>query len=94
MRPSLRFLIVLTVLAITQLSMIGVAEYRLASSKETEGWMTEAVGFFGLSDLCIATDARYTRHPAVSDEVAPYMDHPGNLEHFPTGSFWVPRPQW
>jgi len=45
----------------------------------------------GLTDLCIATEARYTRHPAVSDPMVPFMDHPGALEHFPTGSFWVPQ---
>ena len=43
----------------------------------------------GLTDLCLATEARYTRHPAVSDPIAPFMDHPGAMEHFPTGSFWV-----
>lgn len=44
----------------------------------------------GLTDLCVSTEARYTRHPAVSDPVVPFMDHPGAVEHFPTGSFWVP----
>jgi len=44
----------------------------------------------GLSDLAAATEARYTRHPAVSDGVVPFMDHPGDIEHFPTGSFWRP----
>ena len=43
----------------------------------------------GLTDLCLATEARYTRHPAISDPVAPFMDHPGSLEHFPSGSFWA-----
>jgi hypothetical protein len=43
----------------------------------------------GLTDLCLATEARYTRNPAVSDPLAPFMDHPGSLEHFPTGSFWA-----
>jgi hypothetical protein len=47
-----------------------------------------AVAGLGLTDLCVATEARYTRHPAVSDPMAPFMDHPGALEHFPTGSFW------
>lgn len=48
----------------------------------------------GLTDLCLTTEARYTRNPAVSDPIAPFMDHPGGLEHFPTGSFWAcpPRP--
>jgi hypothetical protein len=44
----------------------------------------------GLSDLAVASEARYTRHPALSDPMAPFMDHPGAMEHFPTGSFWRP----
>lgn len=94
MRPSLIFLTVITVIAGLQAGVIGVAERRLSSSRETEIQMTRVVDYLGLSDLCVATDARYIRHPSVSDGVAPYMDHPGSLEHFPTGSFWVSPLQW
>ncbi len=52
------------------------------------------VAGLGLSDLCLATEARYTRHPAVSDHLAPFMSHPGAIEHFPTGSFWAPPPAY
>jgi hypothetical protein len=51
-----------------------------------------ATSGLGLTDLCVATEARYTRHPSVSDRVSPFMDHPGAIEHFPTGSFWAPPP--
>ena len=44
----------------------------------------------GLTDLCIATDARYIRHLSISDPVAPFMDHPGGIEHFPSSSVIVP----
>lgn len=53
-----------------------------------------AVAGLGLTDLCLATEARYTRHPAVSDPLAPFMSHPGSIEHFPTGSFWAPPPPY
>ena len=48
------------------------------------------VGELGCSDLAVATEARYTRHPSVSDGVVPFMDHPADIGHFPTGSFWLP----
>lgn len=51
-----------------------------------------AVAALGLTDLVVATEARYTRHPAVSDPLTPFMSHPGAIEHFPTGSFWAPPP--
>jgi len=39
-----------------------------------------------LTDLCLATEARYTRHPAMADRHAPFQEHPVALEHFPSGS--------
>lgn len=92
MRPAVRFLILMFVIAAAQVSLIGLAHRQLVSSAGYERQMRTAVTIFGLSDLCIATDARYIRNPALSDQLAPYMDHPGNIEHFPTGSFWVPEP--
>lgn len=52
--------------------------------------MQEAVARFGLTDPALSTEARYTRHPAVSDPVVVTMDHPGGLDHFPSTLFWVP----
>jgi len=39
-----------------------------------------------LTDLCLFTDARYTRHPSLADLHTPFQDHPMALEHFPSGS--------
>ncbi|NNF47509.1 MAG: hypothetical protein HKP44_00355 [Desulfofustis sp.] len=74
-----------------QVGLIAAAHQQLADSEEARIKMVKAVEIFGLSDLCIATDARYIRHLAVSDRLAPFMDHPGSIEHFPTGSFWIPE---
>jgi len=46
-----------------------------------------------LTDLCLFTEARYTRHPAMADRFAPFQDHPAALEHFPSGSFVTPPVQ-
>ena len=43
-----------------------------------------------LSDLCLFTEARYTRHPAKADRHAAFQDHPMALEHFPSGSLVTP----
>ena len=45
-----------------------------------------------LTDLCLFTEARYTRHPAMGDVYAAFQDHPLALEHFPSGSL-VPAPR-
>jgi hypothetical protein len=43
-----------------------------------------------VTDLCLATEARYTRHPALADRHAPFQEHPLALEHFPSGSLILP----
>jgi hypothetical protein len=43
-----------------------------------------------LTDLCLFTEARYTRHPSMADRFAPFQDHPTALEHFPSGSLITP----
>lgn len=43
-----------------------------------------------LTDLVLATDARYTRHPAMADRHTPFQDYPLSLEHFPSGSLIAP----
>lgn len=47
-----------------------------------------------LTDLCLFTEARYTRHPSMADLHAPFQEHPAALEHFPSGSLVMPiRPR-
>ncbi len=46
----------------------------------------EWVAKLGLSDLCLFTDARYTRHPVMADVHTPFQDYPLAFEHFPSGS--------
>ena len=45
---------------------------------------------FRLTDLCLFTEARYTRNPSMADFHAPFQDHPGALDHFPSGSLVSP----
>ncbi len=92
MRPSTKLFIFLLFLLFID-GILYLHAGRLDSELEEAAAVQEiAVGGLGLTDLCIATEARYTRNPAVSDPVAPFMDHPGAIEHFPTGSFWQPPP--
>jgi hypothetical protein len=47
---------------------------------------------YALTDLCLSSEARYTRHPSQADVHAAFQDHPGALEHFPSGSLIQPPP--
>jgi hypothetical protein len=53
----------------------------------------EIVKVLTLTDLCLVTEARYTRHPSMADLHTPFQDHPLSLEHFPSGSFIAVPPQ-
>lgn len=46
----------------------------------------EVVRVLTLTDLCLFTEARYTRHPSMADLHAPFQEHPMSLEHFPSGA--------
>lgn len=43
-----------------------------------------------LTDLCLFTEARYTRNPSMADLHAAFQDSPLSLEHFPSGSLVTP----
>lgn len=65
------------------------AQPRAAGRLAREALMVEACG---LTDLCLFTEARYTRHLAVADYWTAFQDHPTALEHFPSGSLVAPPP--
>lgn len=48
------------------------------------------VADLALTDLALSTEARYTRHLAVTDQAVVGMDHPGALDHFPSTLFFAP----
>jgi hypothetical protein len=53
----------------------------------------DMVRYFRLTDLCLFTDAQYTRHPAVANRHTPFQDYPLSFEHFPSGSLSGPPPR-
>jgi hypothetical protein len=90
MRPSSGLLIFFLVFFL----LAGVLARSLADKRnaQEENFHTlrEVVLHLGLSDLALSTEARYTRHPAISDSVVVSMDHPGAIDHFPSTVFWAP----
>ncbi len=60
----------------------------MASLKEK----MEMVRTLELTDLCLFTEANYTRHLSQADLHTPFQDSPISLEHFPSGSIATPPP--
>ena len=44
-----------------------------------------------LSDFCLSTESRHTRHISMPEWIAPFQDFPAYLEHFPSSSFYQKR---
>lgn len=91
MRPACRLFIILMILLVINGGLYAYGNYKKARKASRAHVLNITTAGLGLTDLCVATEARYTRHPAVSDPMVPFMDHPGAIEHFPTGSFWAPQ---
>jgi hypothetical protein len=62
-------------------------EGRAARQRQSSAALVRSLG---LTDLCLFTEARYTRHPAMADRHAAFQDHPMGLDHFPSGSLVAP----
>ncbi len=90
MRPASLLLLFLALLLAVDAGLLAAGQARRDETERNLPLLHTVTAALGLSDLCVATEARYTRHPAVSDPVVPFMDHPAAMEHFPTGSFWTP----
>src|SRR6185369_453879 len=90
MRKSTKF-IVFTAVQVILIALIAAhARHSQAVSTNDRRERNELVRTLQLTDLCLFTEARYTRHPAMADRFAPFQDHPSAMEHFPSGSLVTP----
>ena len=90
MRKSNAFIVSLFLLLlgfIVTLVDVGVRQHQAASKHESG---IALVRQFGLTDLALFTEARYTRHLSQADLHSAFQDHPMTFEHFPTGSLVLP----
>jgi hypothetical protein len=74
----------LTFLTLLHASYAGTRAHAMLDLKRS------MVSSLGLTDLCLFTEARYTRHPSQADLHSAFQDHPLALEHFPSGSLLSP----
>ncbi len=90
MRKSNTYFLVLAVL-IGLICLMGVhAVSRQAMAAHEMASTRNLVKEYGLTDLCLFTEARYTRHPSLADHHAPFQDGPMSFEHFPSGALTAP----
>lgn len=90
LRSSTRFLLFLAAAgALFALAALHARSEQVRRAPEVNG-RAALVRRLGLTDLCLFTEARYTRHPSQADVFTPFQEHPASLEHFPSGSLAAP----
>lgn len=92
MRKSNVALSLLSVVAIFLVMLFVHAKLERQRDRASLDRMISLVRKLELTDLCLFTEARYTRHLSQSDFFSAFQDHPGALEHFPAGSLAGPSP--
>ena len=90
MRPSVGLLLLMLLLLLLGSAVSHLVLAKRHCQADNFALLGSVTAGLGLSDLALSTEARYTRHPAVSDSVVVSMDHPGAIDHFPSSFFWAP----
>jgi hypothetical protein len=90
MRKSNLFVIYL----LLNITLLGLVGFQVINRQKTDMVFlkvkTSLVRQLDLTDLCLFTEARYTRHPSQADLHTPFQDSPLTFEHFPSGSLLGP----
>ncbi len=90
MRKSTLFIIYIATNVILVFLMFAHASLSRRASEGLVREKKEMVERMGLADLCLFTEASYTRHLSQADVHTPFQDSPMSLEHFPSGSLLGP----
>lgn len=89
-RKSTLFFVVTVIQLLLLSALFGHARFRTTADLPELRSMTVMVRQLGLTDLCLFTEASYTRHPAMTDFSTPFQDSYGTPEHFPSGALISP----
>ncbi len=84
------FLIYLALNVVLLFLMFVHASYQREADARILVEKTAMVRRLQLTDLCLFTEASYTRHLSMADLHTPFQDSPMSLEHFPSGSLVMP----
>ncbi|WP_372683486.1 hypothetical protein [Desulfosarcina sp.] len=101
LRPRPSTLYVSSLLSLVLMGILVAATVHrgtAADHRRVLAQQAQLVSRLDLTDLCLFTEARYTRHLSQADLFSAFQDHPMSFEHFPSGSLTLPpvlnREQW
>ena len=79
-------------MAVLMMLVLLHAGHRITADGPILRSTADLVRDLGLSDLCLFTEASYTRHLSLADLRTPFQEYPLAIEHFPSGSLVSPPP--
>ncbi len=83
----------LTVMLIVIFTILVLHSRAVVSNEQRLVEEAEIVRLLHLTDMCVTTESRHTRHIALPEPAAAFQDIPGFLDHFPTSTFFWPPSQ-
>ena len=89
-RRSTVFLGTIAGLALILAGMFVHASLEVRASRPVFARKIALVRRLELTDLCLFTEASYTRHLTMTDLSCAFQDAPMSLEHFPSGGLVAP----
>lgn len=89
-RKSNLFFTFLAILLVLLMLTFAHAEYAKRQDLQKHEQMRALLRALPLTDLCLFTEASYTRHWSQADRHTAFQDSPMALEHFPSGSIHLP----
>lgn len=89
-RKSTLFLGGTAALLVFLTALLAASHFAVDSARPRLSRNAQMVRSLELTDLCLFTEASYTRHLAMTDMTTPFQDSPGSFEHFPTGALAGP----
>ena len=89
-RKSNWFFAFLAVLAVTVVVLSFHAAWRQDRDRAVLEEKRIVLRGLPLTDLCLVTEASYTRHWSQADRHTAFQDSPMTFEHFPSGALYPP----
>lgn len=90
MRKAKKLFFFILIQGIILIFFLAHSFYRIHAD---QSWLQEKrqmVRELELTDLCLFTEANYTRHLTQADRHTPFQSTPMAFEHFPSGSLLLP----
>jgi hypothetical protein len=91
-RKSALFLNAVAILTLILAGLLVHARQRASHAARLDSANALLARQLQLTDLCVFTEAGYTRNPGITGTASAFQDSPLSLEHFPSGTLMQPPP--